>query len=168
MVRPNFQINLPAFSLHRWWFYSALASHTIKPVPPPFARACAVVVISAHLHRTRLSQYLHLNLLALARSWWFTSHLYRTRFRYYTPCPLRIIRVFAAKYNVREGQKTATPACGPNIYEWKGWYVMFKIPMHNFDPAGPRLGASLKIDDMGQKSRTTWKWPNICTNIGDV
>ena len=24
---------------------------------------------------------------------------------------------------------------------------MFKIPMHNFDRAGPRLGASLKIDE---------------------
>ena len=45
---------------------------------------------------------------------------------------------------------------------------MFKIPMHNFDPTGPCMGASLKIDERGQKSRTTWKWPNICTNIGDV
>ena len=45
---------------------------------------------------------------------------------------------------------------------------MFKIPMHNFDRGGPWLGASLKIDERGQKSRTTWKWPNICTNIGDV
>ena len=43
---------------------------------------------------------------------------------------------------------------------------MFKIPMHNFDRAGPRLGASSKIDERGQKSRTTWKWPNICRNIG--
>ena len=45
---------------------------------------------------------------------------------------------------------------------------MFKIPMHNFDHAGPWLGASSKIDEMGQKLRTTWKWPNICRNIGDV
>ena len=45
---------------------------------------------------------------------------------------------------------------------------MFKIPMHNFDPAGPQLGAPLKIDERGQNSRTSWKWPNICTNIGDV
>jgi hypothetical protein len=30
------------------------------------------------------------------------------------------------------------------------------------------LGASLKIDERGQKSRTTWMWPNICMNIGDV
>ena len=43
---------------------------------------------------------------------------------------------------------------------------MFKIPMNNFDPAGPRLGTLLKIDERGQKSRTTWEWPNICTNIG--
>ena len=45
---------------------------------------------------------------------------------------------------------------------------MFKIPMNNFDCAGPWLGASLKINERGQKSRTTWKWPNICMNIGDV
>ena len=45
---------------------------------------------------------------------------------------------------------------------------MFKIPMHNFDRAGPCLGASSNIDERGQKSRTTWKLPNICRNNGGV
>ena len=112
------------------------------------------MVISAHLHRTRLSQYLHLNLLALAQAWWFTSHLYRTRLRYYTPCPLRVIRVFAGKNNVREGQKTATPACGPNIYEWKGWSVMFKIPMHNFDHCDSLVFSLSSLSDF----HLVWIW----------
>ena len=41
-----------------WWFYSALASHTVEPVPPP--------------------------LLALVQSSWFVAHLHHTRLRHYT------------------------------------------------------------------------------------